>query len=118
MIEDVDGAKFPEDHDEALNVAKNLTGLNKPEFNSFLKALSKGYLTIVGFGSFDYFSVVFEISCDILSLTFNLDTGLMEKRIAFRFPMKDLELSDEESCYDLTDGQPRRKYQWIGHRTK
>jgi hypothetical protein len=100
MIEDIDGNRFPENHDEALEESRRFTSLNKTEFDCFLKALSKGDTSYVSFGHPREFYVVFEVYCLILHITFNLDTGLMEKTVMFRFPLKDLGLSDEEPDED------------------
>lgn len=87
--------RFPENHEEALEESQRITGLNKTEFDFFLKALSRGDKSCVSFGRPLEFNVDFDVYCLILRITFNLDIGLIEKKVIFRFPLKDLNLSEK-----------------------
>jgi hypothetical protein len=100
MIENIRTYKFPEDRFEALKEGQRLSGLSQTEFDVFLKVLSKGFSGSVGFGRPDEFSIVFGVSALVLSVTVDFDTGLVDKRVEFRFSLKELGLSDEEPGYD------------------
>jgi hypothetical protein len=100
MSEIVKEYKFPEDRFEALKESQRLSGLSQAEFDCLLKSFSIGFAGWVGFGRPDEMSITFDVSALVLKLTFDFDKGLMDKRVLFRFSLKELGLSNEEPGYD------------------
>jgi hypothetical protein len=100
MTENIKTYKFPEDRFEALKEAHRLSGLSQTQFDCVLAALSKSYEGSLAFGRPDEFSIIFAVSALVLRVTFDFDTGLVDRKVEFRFSLKELGLSDEEPGYD------------------